>query len=84
MNIGNCVSIVLQFDIWFTMTVYYKTRQILLQNDSAISLQNASGFYYKIQRFYYKTQQLLKIATIFITKSDSYYKMRRLLQIATA
>ena len=80
----NIVSVVLRFHIWFTMTAYYKTRQILLQNDGAILLQNVSGFYYKIRRFYYKKQQLLKIATIFITKSDSYYKMRPLLQIATA
>ena len=51
-------------------------RQILLQNATAILLQNASGF-------------LLQNATVitncddFITKYDSYYKMRRLLQIAT-
>ena len=44
------------------MIVYYKIRQILLQNTTAILLQNA---------------QLLQIA------SDSYYKMRHLLQIAT-
>ena len=45
----NIVSVVLRFHIWFTMTAYYKTRQILLQNDGAILLQNVSGFYYKIR-----------------------------------
>ena len=50
-------------------------RQILLQNVTAILLQN--------------TTVLLKNATVitkcdnFITKCDSYFKMRRLLQIAT-
>ena len=61
--------------ISFIMTLYYKMRQILLQNATAILLQNASGF-------------LLQNATVitncddFITKCDSYYIMRCLLQIA--
>ena len=58
--------------------------QILLQNTTAILLQNATKvydkirqvFYYKMRHFYYKMRQLLQIATIF-------YKMGRLLQIAT-
>ena len=54
----NIVSVVLRFHIWFTMTAYYKTRQILLQNDGAILLQNVSGFYSKYDDF--------------ITKSKSY------------
>ena len=53
------------------MTVYYKMRQILLQNATAILLQNAAKVYYKMcQIFYYKMRQF-------------YYKMRQLLQIAT-
>ena len=59
------------------MTVYYKVRQILLQNAIAILLQNVTEVYYKMRqvfsyemrRFRYKIRQLLK--------------MGRLLQIAT-
>ena len=52
------------------MTVYYKMRKILLQNATAILLQNVTEVYYKMPRF-------------FITKLRYfYYKMRRLLQIA--
>ena len=59
------------------MAFYYKMRQILLQNAAAILLQNATKVYYKVrQDFYYKSDS-------FITKCDSYYKMRRLIQIAT-
>ena len=60
------------------MTLYYKMRQILLQNATAILLQSATEvyykmrqvFYYKMRRFYYKMQQLLRNAT-FITNCDS-------------
>ena len=60
------------------MTVYYKIRQMLLQNVTAVLLQNATEVYYKIsqvfcykmQPFYYKMRHLLQIAT-FITNSDS-------------
>ena len=57
------------------MTVYYKMRQILLQNALGFLLQNVTV--------------LLQNATVvtkcddFITKCDSYCKMRRLLQFAT-
>ena len=65
------------------MTLYYKMRQILLQNATAILLQNSTEVYYKMRQvFYCKMRQLLQIAS-FITKCDSCYKMRRLLQIAT-
>ena len=33
--------------IWFIMTFYYKMRQILLQDATAILLQNATKVYYK-------------------------------------
>ena len=73
------------------MTLYYKMRQILLQNTTAILLQNATEvyckirqvFYYKIQQFYYKMRELLQIATVLlqnatvITKCDVYYKLRQ-------
>ena len=70
------------------MTVYYKIRQIL-ENATAILLQNApeayykmrQSFYYKMRQFCYKIRQLLQIATILlqnatvITKCDVYYKL---------
>ena len=66
------------------MIVYYKMRQILLQNATTISLQNATEVYYKMrQAFYCKMRQLLQIATILlqnatvITKCDVYYKLRQ-------
>ena len=34
----------LRFYVWFAMTVYYKMRQILLQNATAVLLQDAPGF----------------------------------------
>ena len=65
------------------MTVYYKMRQIYLQNATAILLRNALGFLLQ------NVTVLLQNATVFtnyndfITKCNSYYKMQRLLQIAT-
>ena len=59
-----------RFHIWLIMTLYYKMRQILLQNATVILLQIATEVYYKKpQVFCYKMRQF-------------YYKMRRLLQIA--
>ena len=63
---------------------YYKLRQLSL-------LQSAMDCYYKLRHlFYYKVRHgLLQIATVitkcdgFITNRDRYYKVRRLLQIAT-
>ena len=53
------------------MTLYYKMRQILLQNATVILLQIATEVYYKMpQVFCYKMRQF-------------YYKMRLLLQNAT-
>ena len=48
---------------------YYKMRQSLLQNASAFLLQNAT---------------VTKKCDDFITKCESYYKMRRLLKSASA
>ena len=65
------------------MTVYYKMRQIYLQNATAILLRNALGFLLQ------NVTVLLQNATVFtnyndfITKCNSYFKMQRLLQIAT-
>ena len=60
------------FHIWVIMTVYYKTRQILLQSATVILLQNAievndkmrQVFYYKMWLFYYKMQRLLQTVTV--------------------
>ena len=62
------------------MAVYYKRRQILLQNTTAILLQNASGFF---NNFIIKCDSYYKYDD-FITKGNIYYKMRRLLLTATA
>ena len=80
-----------KFHIWLNMTRYCKMRQILLQNGTAILLQNATEVYcklrqvsyYKMRQFYYKMRQLLKIATIslqnatVITKCHVYCKLRQ-------
>ena len=52
------------------MTVYYKMRQILLQNVTAILLQNAT-------EVYYKTRQILLQNVTAITKYDVCYKLRQ-------
>ena len=54
----------------------------LLQNATTVLLQNATKVYYKMRQFYYK-MRVIKNCDDFITKCDSHYKMRRLLQIAT-
>ena len=54
---------------------------ILLQNVTTALLQSATEVYYRIRQvFYYKIRQF---CDDFMTKCDSYYKMRSLLQIAT-
>ena len=73
----------LQFHIWFIMTLYYKMRQILLQNETIILLQNVSDC------FPQNATVLLQIATFitkcvkFTTKGNGYCKMRCLLQNAS-
>ena len=52
------------------MTVYYKMRQILLQNAVAISLQNATEFYYRMRQIF------LLQKTVLLKNCDSYYKIR--------
>ena len=54
------------------MTVYYKMRQILLQNTTAILLQKATELYYKLRQvFYYKSDSLFQNVTV-ITKCDAF------------
>ena len=64
----------LRFHIWFIMTLYYKMRQLLLQNTTAIISQNVTivcqkmrqVFYYKIPQFYYKMRHLLQNTLILL------------------
>ena len=72
------------FHILFIMVLYYKMRQISLQNATAILLQNAIKVYYKMcQVLHYKMRQLLQTATILlqnaivITKCDVYYTLQQ-------
>ena len=72
------------------MTPYCKMLQILLQNAAVILLPNATEIYnkmrqvfYKMRQFYHKMQHSYYKFDDFITKCDSYYKMRRLSQIVT-
>ena len=61
-------------------------RQILLQNVTAILLQNATGTYYLIRNFLLTTHYIMRILlliTFFSPKVHRYYKMRRLLQNAS-
>ena len=84
-DIQHSMSVVLntRFHIWFIVTVYYKMRQILLQNATDIItkwdsyfiakcdrslLQNTSGFLLQNETI------LLQNATV-ITKWDVYYKL---------
>ena len=59
-----------RFYIWFIMRLYYKMRQILLQNATEFSYKMRLVFYYNMRQFYYKIQQF-------------HYSMRQLLQNAT-
>ena len=75
----------LPFLIWSIVTLFYKMRQILLQNTTAIILQNAWAFLLQNTTAIMLQNAwafLLQNATV-ITKCDSYYKMRRLLQNAS-
>ena len=72
-----------RFHIWFIMEVYYKMREILLQNVTIILLQNASGFLLQIATVLVQNATIITKCNDFVTKSNSYYKMRHLLQIAT-
>ena len=53
-----------RFHIWLIMTLYYKMRQILLQNATEVYYKMCQVFYYKMRQFYYKIRRLLQIATV--------------------
>ena len=66
-----------RFRILLIMALYYKMQQILLENVTAILLQNVTEVYNKTRQIFYCKMDS------FITKCDIYYEMRLLLQIAT-
>ena len=54
----------------------------LLQNSTVILLQNATEVYHKMRQvFLLQNETVITNCDDFITKSNSYYKMRGLLQI---
>ena len=74
-NFGNQQC--LRFHIWFIITLYYKMRHILLQNETGSLLQNVTTVHYKMdQLLCYKMRQLLQNVSILlqnatvITKCD--------------
>ena len=58
-------------------------RQILLQNATAVSLKNVSGFLLQNATILSQNETDITNCDDLITKSGSYYKMQRLLQIPT-
>ena len=46
------------------MALYYKMRQILLQNATKVYYKIRQVFYYKMRQFYYRMRRLLQIATV--------------------
>ena len=76
-DIQQSIIIVLDagFFFWFILTVYHKMRQILLQNATAIFLQNA-----KI--LLQNAKILLQNATV-IPKCDVYYKLPQHIQLCS-
>ena len=66
----------MRFYIWFIFTVYYKMQQILLQNATAILLQNTTEVYYKMRPvFFLQNVTFITKYDNFIIKSDVYYKL---------
>ena len=66
-----------EFHRWFIITLYYKMRQKLLQDVTAILLQTATNVYCKMLQGF-----LSENATV-ITKCNSCYKVQCLLQNAS-
>ena len=96
-NIGRSLSMVLdtkksnfgkqqclRFHIWFIVTLYYKMWQTLLLNLTAILLQNATkGLLQNASGVLLQNETVITKCLEFITKSNSYYKMRCLAQNAS-
>ena len=67
------------------ITKYYRVKQIILQNGTAMLLQNMTKVHYKtcqiyyskMQRFYYKLLQLLENASTLLQNVSLYYQMSR-------
>ena len=73
----------LRFHILFVMTVYYKIRQMLLQNVTAILFSKCDRNLLQNATVLLQNVTVITKCDDFMTKRDSYYKMQRLSQIAT-
>ena len=66
------------------MPVCYKMRQILLQNATAIFLQNVSEVCHKMYKFFItKSDHFIRKCDSYYKLGRFYYKVRQLLQNAT-
>ena len=65
------------------MAFRYKMQQILLQHATAVLLQNASGFLLQNVTDSLENTTVVTNCSNFLRKCDSYYRMRRFLQILT-
>ena len=63
--------IVLRFHSLLIIKVYYKMRQVILQNATAILVENAIKVYHKMRQVF-----LLQNATVLLQKSHVYCKLR--------
>ena len=84
-NIGHSMSIRNLIFCVNSVTVSYLIRYDSLLQIATNVITKCNKYYYKMrQLFYYKMRQkFIRKCDSFITKCDSYCKMRRLLQIAT-
>ena len=65
---------VLRFHIWFVMTVYYKIRQMLLQNATAILVQNATSLLQNASAFLSQNATVLLQNATVITNCDNFIR----------
>ena len=70
----------MRFHIWFIMTVCYKMRLILLQNTTAILLQNTTSLLQNASGLLLQNATVLSQNVPVITKCDVYYKLPQYIQ----
>ena len=78
MSIGNLILGVNSVTVSYL--IHYDS---LLQNSTEVYCKMRQDFYYKMRQFFLQNATIITNYNNFITKCDSYYKVRRLLQIAT-
>ena len=78
MSIGNLILGVNSVTVSYL--IHYDS---LLQNSTEVYWKMRQDFYYKMRQFFLQNATIITNYNNFITKCDSYYKVRRLLQIAT-